>query len=94
MNRRLSHLLLAVLLLCAQALAAVHAIEHSVEEGKGAPTHVCELCLAAHDLGTALPGSVASVPISSTHFVFLTHDPAGRSSLPPPYARQQSPPRL
>jgi hypothetical protein len=89
---RFHHLLFAFLLLCAQAFAAAHAVEHAMEEGQGLPAHVCELCLAAHDLGVALNGDVAALSIVARACVpaaFFLH---GRAALPAPQARQQSPP--
>src|SRR5262245_10748656 len=47
MQVRLTHLLLAFLLLCAQVLLAAHTVSHTLDEGD-APQHACELCLAAH----------------------------------------------
>jgi hypothetical protein len=50
------HLLLVVSLLLGQLLAGAHAVEHAASKEDGLPTHVCQLCLTAHDLGAALPG--------------------------------------
>ncbi len=94
MQTRLLHLLLAVLLLCAQALAGAHSIEHAVEEGQGAPTHICELCLAAHDLGAALTGSVPALLLALATFTLFTAGITGRTFLPALRARQQAPPLL
>ena len=91
MKKHLIHFLLAFLLLCAQAFAAVHAVEHAVED-QGMPTHACELCLAAHDLGAGLTGSVtvpATVAATYISYLYLCTD---RGALPVPQARQQSPP--
>jgi hypothetical protein len=91
MKKHLLHFLLAFLLLCAQAFAAVHAVDHAVE-GQGLPTHVCELCLAVHDLGAGLNSSIA-VPVTIAAS-YLPHDYfcTDRGALPAPQARQQSPP--
>jgi hypothetical protein len=89
---RFLHLLLALLLLCAQAFATAHAVEHTLEEGKGLPTHVCELCLAGHDLGTGLAGNaVAPLAIAAPYIPHL-YSCSDRGALPAPQARQQSPP--
>jgi hypothetical protein len=94
MQRRLTHLLFAFLLLCTQALNTGHAIEHAIDEGQGAPTHVCELCLAAHDLGNVLPGSVAALLLTIATFVLFSASLTGRTCLPALRARQQAPPSL
>lgn len=92
MNQRLSHLLLAFLLFCAQIFAAAHAVEHALEGGKGLPQHACELCLVSHDLGAGLSGKIAALPPVAA--VFIPHDYVcvDRGALPTPQPRQQSPP--
>jgi hypothetical protein len=57
------HLLLAVLLLLAQQLAAAHGLSH-LDTGK-APDHACELCVASAHLGAGLPGTVPALQPSS-----------------------------
>lgn len=94
MHTRLLHLLLAFLLLSAQALVAMHAVEHAVQEGKGAPTHVCELCLATHDLGAALTGSAPALLLAMASFALFAASASGRLFLPALRARQQAPPLL
>lgn len=88
----LRHLFLAVVLLVAQLAAGAHAVEHAAGKEGALPAHACELCLAAHDLGSVLPGvaalpSVAAVALVPECIVF-----AARSHLPPPRARQGAPP--
>ncbi|HTJ97785.1 MAG TPA: hypothetical protein VL381_09965 [Rhodocyclaceae bacterium] len=94
MHKRLTHLLLAFLLLCAQALAGAHAVEHAVAQDKDLPPHVCELCLAAHDLGSGLTSSTFVAPSINASYVLATHCLIGRAALPAPQARQQGPPTL
>ena len=57
----LRRLLLVTLLLFAQMAAGGHALEHASGQESLAPEQLCELCLTAHDLGSALP-SLASLP--------------------------------
>lgn len=87
----LPRLLLVVLLFLSQIWAGAHAVEHVAAKG-GLPTHACELCLAAHDLGSALPTLAALPPVVASCLVpevLLAH---ARSALPPPLACQRAPP--
>jgi hypothetical protein len=89
----LRHLLLVVLLVFAQLAAGAHAIGHAADGESGLPAkHVCELCLAAHDLGSALPSLAALPPIISTALVPEAPYFQGRSAFPPPAAPQRGPP--
>jgi hypothetical protein len=92
LKKHLTHLLLAVLLLCAQAFAAAHAIEHTLDAGKGLPTHACELCLSAHDLGAGLVGKIAVPAVVAASYLLPLYSCVDRGALPAPQARQQSPP--
>ena len=77
--RRLAplHLLLAVLLLLAQQLAAAHGLSHLVTDK--APDHACELCVASAHLGTGLPGSAPALEPSSCA---IEHQPLDASFHP------------
>ena len=89
----LRHFLLVVVLLFAQLAAGVHAVEHAAGEREGLPTHVCELCLAAHDLGSALP-SLAVTPLPLTVCLIPESLTAvSRASFPAPVACQRGPPQ-
>lgn len=92
MSRTLKHLLFAVLLLCAQMLAAAHAVEHGFEAVKGQPPHVCELCLAAHDLGAGLTADIPAPLAVAAEFIPAHYFCSDRDALPAPQARQQAPP--
>lgn len=91
----LRHLLLALVLCLAQIGVSAHAIEHALgeAEGKGGvPLHVCELCIAAHDLGAALPSLATLLPVVAT-VQSRSSDPLTSSfHLPAPKARQGAPP--
>lgn len=93
MKKTFTHLLLAFLLLCAQSFAAAHAIEHAAEEGKGLPPHVCELCLAGHDLGAGIGSKVEAPGIAAAAWIPHHYTCLDRGALPAPEARQQSPPQ-
>jgi len=89
----LRQLLLVAVLLFAQLAAGVHAVGHAVDdEGGPATKHACELCLAAHDLGAALPSLAALPPVLAPRFVpeLLLVD--SRAAFPPPVAHQRGPP--
>lgn len=92
MKKHLTHFLLAFLLLCAQAFAAAHAVEHVLDEGKGLPVHVCELCMAGHDLGAGLSSKIATPAAVAAAYIVHRYTCADRGTLPAPEARQQSPP--
>jgi hypothetical protein len=59
----------------------------------GLPTHVCQLCLAAQDLGAALPSLAALPPVVAQQFVLVPESlpVQGRSALPPPAAARRAP---
>ena len=89
----LRHLLLVLALVLAQLAVGVHAVGHAAGDDDALPTHTCELCLAAHQLGSALP-SLASLALPDlAHVAASAPLPAGRASLPPPHPSQRDPPR-
>lgn len=88
----LRHFLLVAVLLLAQLAAGVHAVEHAASKEGALPAHTCELCLAAHDLGSALPSLAALPPVVAVVLVPETLDSYPRSAFPPPAAGQRGPP--
>lgn len=88
----LRHFLLAAVLVLAQFVAGAHAIEHAVDKDGGLPAHTCELCLAAHNLGAALPGVPTLPPVVEVVLEPEAVAFVARSHLPPPSARQGAPP--
>ncbi len=88
----LRRLLLVAILLFAQLAAEAHAVGHAADNDSGLPGHVCELCLAAHDLGAALPAPVAVPPPAVPGFVREALRAHERSAFPPPAAPQRGPP--
>ena len=89
---QLRHLLLVAVLFFAQLAAGAHALEHVADSEKGLPTHACQLCLAAHDLGAALPSLVALPPVVPIQFVPEALVAHARSAFPAPVATQRGPP--
>jgi hypothetical protein len=91
---KLRQILLVAALLFAQLVAGAHAVEHVAGKEKGLPTHVCELCLAAHDLGEGLPGHAMLPVVAQAHPPMESTSVDGRSVFPAPQARQGAPPRF
>ncbi len=87
------HFLLVVSLLLGQLLAGAHAVEHAANNEDGLPTHVCQLCLAAHDLGAALPSVVSLPPVVLPQWVPESLATSARTAFPAPLACQRGPPR-
>ena len=88
----LHRFLLVCVLFFAQVAAGAHAVEHGAGEEGPLPSHVCELCLAAHDLGSALPSLAALPPIVPPQGMPEATPVTGRGFLPAPPARQGAPP--
>jgi len=88
----LRHLLLVAVLFFAQLAAGAHAVGHAADNKSGLPAHTCELCLAAHDLGSALPSLVSLPPVVTATLLPEVRNPQGRSAFPPPAAPQRGPP--
>lgn len=90
----LRHLLLVAVLFLAQLAVGAHAVEHAAGNEGALPTHTCELCLAAHDLGAALP-SLPALPLAALNFVIPESlQSPDRGALPPPAAHQRGPPHF
>jgi hypothetical protein len=88
----LRHFLLVATLVFAQLLAGAHAVEHAAGNDETLPTHACQLCLTAHDLGSALPSVVALPPVVAVQLLpeaLSSHD---RETFPAPVASQRGPP--
>lgn len=89
----LRHFALVLVLVFAQLAAGAHALGHAADRDDGLPAHACQLCLATHNLGSALPGVTALPPV--IEFVLVPEALAfsARSHLPAPLASQRAPPR-
>jgi hypothetical protein len=88
----LRRLLLVVVLFFAQLAAGAHAVEHAAGNDDGLPTHACQLCLAAHDLGAGLPVLAALPPVLAVQLVPASFSAHGRGVFPAPIATQRGPP--
>ena len=88
----LRQLLLVAVLLFAQLAAGAHAVTHAVDNDSGLPTHACELCLTAHDLGAALPALALLPPVVVPQPVPDALRAHARKTFPPPAAVQRGPP--
>ena len=88
----LRRLLLVLAILFAQLATGAHAVEHAAGNEQGLPTHACQLCLTAHDLGAALPSLVALPPVLAVQLVPESFSAHGRTAFPAPIATQQGPP--
>ena len=88
----LRHLILVAVLLFAQLAAGAHAVGHAADNESGLPTHTCELCLAAHDLGSALPSVVALPAVAAPQLIPESLNSFGRKAFPAPIASQRGPP--
>lgn len=86
------NLVLVVLLVLAQLLAGAHALEHARGGDKKAPAETCQLCLAAHDLGTALPSALAPLPPVLLPALPDAPTEHARRDFPAPIACQRGPP--
>lgn len=88
----LRRLLLVLAVFFAQLATGAHAIEHAAGDEQGLPTHACQLCLAAHDLGAALPSLAALPPVLAVQLIPASFSAHGRTAFPAPIATQQGPP--
>jgi hypothetical protein len=88
----LRHLLLVAVLIFAQLAAGAHAVGHAADNEGGLPAHTCELCLAAHDLGAALPVLAPLPPVFPPLLVPEALHAHARSAFPAPAAPQRGPP--
>jgi len=95
LTRRARNLILGLLLVLAQTLAAAHAIGHGLGQDEGgAPNPVCEWCAAFGHLGAALPGGAVSLPAPPIAWI-ATAAPGFALHLPLCLAyRSQAPPRI
>jgi hypothetical protein len=91
---QLRHLALVAVLFLAQLLAGAHAVEHAAGNEGALPTHACQLCLAAHDLGATLPSLAVLPPVAVVESVPESLSAHDRSAFPAPVATQRGPPRF
>ncbi|PKO92883.1 MAG: hypothetical protein CVU16_05895 [Betaproteobacteria bacterium HGW-Betaproteobacteria-10] len=90
----LRHFFLVAVLFLAQLAVGAHAVEHAAGNEDALPTHTCELCLAAHNFGAALPSLAALPPVALISLIPESLQSNDRSALPPPAAPQRGPPNF
>ena len=88
----LRRLLLVTLLLFAQMAAGGHALEHASGQESLAPEQLCELCLTAHDLGSALPSLASLPPVTPPLLRPIALALPALPALPAPQPCQRGPP--
>jgi len=88
----LRHFFLVAVLLFAQLAAGAHAVDHAAGKEGALPGHACELCLAAHDLASALPSLAVPPPVAQPYLVPEVRPALGRTVFAAPLARQGAPP--
>ena len=92
LRRWLTPWLFALTLLFGQMGALAHATTHLVKTDPGLPDHVCELCLAQVNLGSAAASTPLLIPFTDATFAWPR--PAVNRILVscPPIARARAPP--
>ncbi len=92
LRRWLTPWLFALTLLLGQMGALAHAASHLSRPDSGLPDHVCELCLAQANLGSAAASMPLPVIIPDAvfhrHLLVADYAPSAR----PPVARARAPP--
>jgi hypothetical protein len=92
LRRWLTPWLFALALMIGQVGALAHATSHLTKSDPSLPDHVCELCLAQVNLGSAAASTPLLIPLSDATFHW-TRPVAGRIlATRPPVARARAPP--
>ena len=92
LRRWLTPWLFALTLLFGQMGTLAHATSHLAKSDPGLPDHICELCLAQANLGSAAAATPLSIPLSDATFNW-THSLVSRIPVTrPPVARARAPP--
>ena len=92
LRRWLTPWLFALTLLIGQMGALAHATSHLTKSDPSLPDHVCELCLAQVNLGSAAASTPLLIPLSDATFDW-TRPAVGRIlATRPPVARARAPP--
>jgi len=84
--------LFALTLLFGQMGALAHATSHLAKSEPGLPDHVCELCLAQVNLGSAAASTPLLIPLSAATFDWIRPAISRLSATRPPVARARAPP--
>ena len=84
--------LFTLTLLIGQLGAFAHATGHALTSDSGLPSHVCELCLAQANLGSAAPSTAITLPIAIATYHWARPVPSRIHTVIPPLARARAPP--
>lgn len=90
-SRRALSWLLALCLLVGQVAAFAHALGHLDPHGT-APDHVCELCVAHAQFGSALPGKLFLPQTAAAPFILAPSAPLPHARLSVRHAAARAPP--
>lgn len=92
LRRWLTPWLFALTLLFGQMGALAHATSHLAKSDPGLPGHVCELCLAQANLGSAAASAPLLIPLSDATFSWIRPVASAIPATRPPVARARAPP--
>ena len=92
LRRWLTPWLFALTLLWAQAGALSHATSHLAKSDPGLPDHVCELCLAQVNMGSAAASAPLAIPLPDATFNWVRPVEIRILFTPPLVARARAPP--
>ena len=92
LRRWLTPWLFALTLLFGQMGALAHATSHLAKTDPGLPGHVCELCLAQANLGSAAASTPLLIPVTDATFNWIRPVVSRIPVTRPPVARARAPP--
>ena len=92
LRRWLTPWLFALTLLFGQMSTLAHATSHLAKSDSGLPSHVCELCLAQANLGSAAASTPLLIPLTDATFVWIRPGASRTPVTRPPAARARAPP--
>ena len=92
LRRWLTPWFFALTLLLGQMGALAHATSHLAKSDPGLPDHVCELCLAQVNLGSAAASTPLLIPVSDAAFNWIRPVVSRTPVTRPPVARARAPP--
>ncbi len=92
LRRWLTPWLFALTLLFGQMGALAHATSHLAKSDPGLPDHVCELCLAQVNFGSAAASTPLLIPLTDATFNWIRPVVSRTPVTRPPVARARAPP--
>jgi hypothetical protein len=94
LRRWLTPWLFALTLLIGQVGALTHAASHLSKSDSGLPDHVCELCLAQANLGSAAASTSILIVIPDATYHWYLPVSVSVPETRPPVARARAPPAV